>query len=410
MKDAIGLRFLFVAVFVVCPALVMAEWQRPEEELRLKNPEPMVQAGFGVAMAFDDNIVLVGAPYAVSRTQETGKAYVFERQSGRLLHTLSPPKPVGDDRFGMSVGIAGDLLVIGAPQARGKNGYNNGAVYLFAARTGALVHTIYNPNPSGEIFGHAVAGDAQRVLVGDPGESSRSQFHVGGAYLFDAKTGRLVLAFHSPDSKEGEADRFGHAVGFVGSSVVVAAPLGGRAPVDSGVVYVFDPESGASGHLLSSPNPQSQEYFGWSLAAGGKSLIIGAPGHREGHMTSGIAYVFTKPGGFHYALQSPTPVEGERFGEAVGIERYFLLVGAPGHVSNGVGSGVVHLFDRRQGGYRGSIKNPEVPTGVEDAFGSSIKVSADSVIIGSPFGGRARWLDAGVVHQFRLTGPTTIER
>ncbi len=378
---------------------------RFREGPRLNNPEPMVQAGFGMSIAVDGKRILVGAPHAGSRKGETGKAYVFDAHSGRLLQTFLPPSPVGEDLFGLSVGMVADLIVVGSPQGRSQEGTRNGVVHLFQSDTGALVRTLHNPSSTGEIFGHAVAGHGEWLIIGDPGASVGRQFHVGAAYLFNAKTGRLIQEYLSPDSQLGEVDRFGHAVGFVGSLVVVAAPLGGKSPADQGVVYLFDRSSGKLRHRLLSPQPQTQEYFGWGIAGDEHGLLIGAGGSRQGNLNGGASYLFTPQGVYQRTFVSPVPTNGERFGEAVGLMSHYAIVAAPGRITSGFETGGIFVFDRAEGGFQFSIENPASPGGIEDAFGLFVIGSNDTLAVGSPFGGRGQALDAGVVHQFRVPRP-----
>ena len=400
--------FLVSVAGIPCQSFAAAEKPRYQEGPRLNNPDPMVQAGFGLSIAVERKRVLVGAPHEVSREGETGKAYLFDAETGNLLHTYLPPSPIVDSLFGLSVGFADNLVVIGSPQGRGQKGFRNGAVYLFDSDTGALVRTLFSPSPSAEIFGHAVAVQGKWLLVGDPGASVDTHFHVGAAYLFDARSGRLVHEFLFSDSPQGEADRFGYAVGFVGFSVVVAAPLGGESPMDGGVVYLFDRESGLMRHRLTSPQPQTQEYFGWGIAGDEHGLLIGAPGNRKGNMDRGAAYLFDEQGKFQHTLISPSPTNRARFGEAVGMMSHYAIVGAPGGFASGIEAGGIFLFDRSKGRFEFLIENTISGAGVEDAFGLSISGSKEAVVVGSPFGGRGRRIDAGVVHQFRLLPPLTI--
>ena len=211
MPSLMKLVFVRCCIFVCLVFGAMLPWQniataqklRYQEGPRLNNPDPMVQAGFGLSVAVDNQRVLVGAPHAVSQKGATGKAYLFDAETGHLLHTYLPPTPISDGLFGLSVGLVGNMVVIGSPQGRGQKGFSNGAVYLFDTDTGVLVRTLFSPNPSAEIFGHAVAGQGKWLLVGDPGASVDTHFHVGAAYLFDAMTGQLVYDFLSPASAQG---------------------------------------------------------------------------------------------------------------------------------------------------------------------------------------------------------------
>jgi len=62
----------------------------------------------------------------------------------------------------------------------------------------SLLHELQKPIPlMGEHFGTSVAGIGMKVLVGAPAAQAAGA-DVGTAYLFDARTGRLLLTFQTP--------------------------------------------------------------------------------------------------------------------------------------------------------------------------------------------------------------------
>ncbi|MBI3736779.1 hypothetical protein HY256_09735, partial [Candidatus Sumerlaeota bacterium] len=87
---------------------------------------------------------------------------------GDLLLTIHNPTPVADDWFGYSVAAVGTNLLVGAPM-KDSGAANAGAVYLFNGKTGDLLLSIYNPFPGqGDLFGWSVAGAGDNILVGAP--------------------------------------------------------------------------------------------------------------------------------------------------------------------------------------------------------------------------------------------------
>ena len=100
-----------------------------------------------------------------------------------LTQTFLNPTPNGNDRFGGSVAISGNNVLVGAllDDAAGRD---SGAAYLFDAVTGNLLQTFLNPTPaSGDNFGNSVAIFGDNVLVGawldDAGATDS-----GAAYLY----------------------------------------------------------------------------------------------------------------------------------------------------------------------------------------------------------------------------------
>jgi len=365
----------------------------------LQNPHPVMHDGFSLSLAVRDNQVLVGAPHAVTSKGETGMAFLFDWTTGQVLQSFSPTSLAGDDVFGLSVGFVNGRAVVGAPQGKGRLGLNSGAVYLFDPESGEHIRTFQSPSRHAEIFGHAVASHGDWLVIGDPGASTGSTFHVGAAYVFQASTGKLLHTFLSPDPKVGDADRFGHALAFVGSLVAIAAPVGGSNPIDRGVVYVFDPVSGGLVSKLQSPSPQTHEYFGWSLVGDDRHVLIGAVGHEQVNSEGGAAYVFDAKGQFHKQLVQPHAKLGEFFGEAVTMGESHFMVAAPGHdIENSADRGAVYVFDRKSGNFQGQINNPASASQVSRFFGQSLIPAGDHLLVGTPNGGIGAVPDSGVVH------------
>src|SRR5262249_56954882 len=110
-----------------------------------------------------------------------------------LLHELQKPTPLMGDHFGSSVAALGMRVLVGAPEALA-GGVDAGAAYLFDARTGSLLLTFQKPAPTGgEQFGLTVAAAGDNVLIAAPSDAKG-----GHVYLFDGTTGALIRTFSDP--------------------------------------------------------------------------------------------------------------------------------------------------------------------------------------------------------------------
>lgn len=147
---------------------------------------------FGSAVSLSGNRAVIGAPLADAGV---GGAFVFGR-SGQLWTQqahLAAPGGLAGDRFGWSVALDGDQLLVGAPFAlAGCGGATryvfNGASWLAAAGP-ALAQT----TPGG-LVGWSVAAQTQRWLVGVPGYSGAPS-HVGAAYWRDSADAIFIEGF-----------------------------------------------------------------------------------------------------------------------------------------------------------------------------------------------------------------------
>ena len=85
-----------------------------------------------------------------------------------LLHELQKPMPLMGDHFGSSVAGVGMKVLVGAPAAL-SGGVDAGTAYLFDGRTGSLLLTFQKPAPTGgEQFGLTVAPAGDNVLIAAP--------------------------------------------------------------------------------------------------------------------------------------------------------------------------------------------------------------------------------------------------
>ena len=111
-----------------------------------------------------------------------------------LTYTLDNPNAYStslDDYFGNSIAISGNYAIVGAQQEDDAGGTESGKVYIFNVTTGALLHTLDNPNPystsENDRFGKSVAISSNYVIVGAHQEDDPGGNGSGKAYIFSEK-------------------------------------------------------------------------------------------------------------------------------------------------------------------------------------------------------------------------------
>ena len=174
---------------------------------------------FGWSVDISDHYIVVSAPDEdVNLSSSAGIVYVYDLSDGSRVHTLEATVPGFANRFGYSVAIDGNFIVIGEPDWNS----NRGQAHIYNATTGLKIHTISNPNPSsGDHFGQSVDISSNYAVIGAPGESSDS----GAAYVFNVSTGELVDTIDNPnDYDTADGDGFGRSVGISGNNIIVGAP------------------------------------------------------------------------------------------------------------------------------------------------------------------------------------------
>lgn len=282
-----------------------------------RHPQHRHDAGFGLALAIDDdNTLYVGAPEL-----DGGTVFVFERpdwardQDGapwQPVAELRSPNPQDAARFGASISVwgrgQGRRVAIGEPDRDmrsrpGIDGFRAGAAHIFE-RTGAgwgHACMITSPSPGTTArFGSAVAIYADTIVVGEPGASrmvqGRMLWSCGDAWCAHRVDGKWMVQQQLLSPKPYALAAFGSSVGLDAITMAIAAL---REPVrpqasDSGsarrgIVHLYEcagsgwPTAAASRlapwrpvqRLL--PSTEVDEHFAASLSIRDGVLAVGAP-------------------------------------------------------------------------------------------------------------------------------------
>ncbi len=255
----------------------------------LVSPNAQSWDWFGASLAASSGggRVVVGAPSedgdaTDDRLLDSGAVYVFRRDpdAWQAEARLAPQHPEFMERFGHSVAISGDTIVVGAP-------YHEG-----------------NPqSPDADL-------------------SSASLPSSGAAYVFQRRQGawRQVARLKAPDAHEG--DWFGEKVAVEGSTIAVGAPgcPGPSGPTEDGAVYLFTLVNGTwkFEQRIASPTPERLKHFGLQVVMQDHNLVVGAPGGAAGS----VHLYRDDTGRWQHVLQ----LDGSGYGHGIAIDDTRLVV------------------------------------------------------------------------------------
>jgi len=196
------------------------------------------------AVAIDGDTVVAGAPFTKDLGLETGSTYVFRRtgitwaEEAKLIRLDPGPS----DRFGGSVAVSGDTLLVGAYLDDHPGLSNAGSVYVFS-RTGATwsqeAKLSAVDKSSNDQFGGAVGLSGDLAVIGAQLADPRGVSNAGAAYVFlrTETTWTQETKLVAGDAAPG--DRLGWALQTSGFRVVAGAPHLGSA-THTGSACVFD--------------------------------------------------------------------------------------------------------------------------------------------------------------------------
>jgi hypothetical protein len=331
-----------------------AGWVRADV---LSVPEIAVEDLFGVSMAADGDTLVVGAQFADARGEDSGQAYVFERDNGRWHQAtvLSASDAAAGDQFGLTVSVSEETIVVGARLAD-SGAADAGAAYVFARVNGSWQQVrklIASDAAAGDIFGR-VSIDKDLMIVTADLNDDRGR-NAGKAYAFQNRGGAWVEVAQITANDGTAGDEFGVSLALKDSIAVFGAVgANGRAD-DSGAAYVFERRESVWAQVgrLTANDGATGDAFGLSVAAGTDTIIVGAPNHGGAGTHAGAAYVFERRAGVWtqaMKLTASDAAPGTSFGSTVAISGNTIVVGM---LLNGEGrrSRAAYVFERRDGGW-----------------------------------------------------------
>lgn len=363
----------------------------------LNNPSPANFDNFGFAVAISGTRVVVGAYRDDTGVPDAGSAYVYNLAGPTPtvpVLVLNNPTPASGDYFGLSVAISGLRVAVGTP-FDGTAASNSGAVYVYNLASGTpTVPTAILTNPDAGFdarFGSSVALSGQRLVVGAPNDNTGA-VDAGSAYAYDllgATPTIPVAVLRNP--APASADNFGTSVGISGTRVIVSADLDDTGALSAGTVYAYDIGTATPTvptHTLDNPSPAATDVFGRSVAISGTLVLVGVKGDDTGATDAGSAYVFdlagVTPAVPVHTISNPTPAFDDDFGAATGISGTRVIIGAPNDHTAATNAGSAYLYDFSSG-------TPTVPTATlnqpgpsaGDRFGGAVAVSGNRLVVGA---------------------------
>jgi trimeric autotransporter adhesin len=360
-----------------------------EQQAYLKASNAQDGDWFGFSVAISGDTLVVGAMFEDS---SAGAAYVFTRSGTAWTQQdyLKASTSGASDYFGWAVAISGDTLVVGAHQ-EDSSATDAGAAYVFT-RSGSTWTQQGNALKAsnagaGDKFGFSVAISGDTIAVGAPFEDSsdgsneadNNATEAGAAYVFTRSGTAWTQQDYLKASTPGASDYFGFSVAISGDTLVVGAPYEDSS---AGAAYVYVPNGSGWDQeaYLKASSPGAGNYFGESVAISGDTVVVGAYGEDS---SAGAAYVFV-PNGSGWDQERLTAANAEvddYFGESVAISGDTVVVGAS-YEDSGVGAAYVFVRSESTWAQQGEGLTAS-NAGADDYFGDSVAISGDTLVVGA---------------------------
>ena len=276
-------------------------------------------------------------------------------------------------RYGTAIAAEGPYALVSAPNALDNQALPTGTIYIYDTSTWMQIATITRPDATAfDAFGTAVAIDGNTAIIGAPWHD-HDAIDSGTAYIYDIQT-RTRLHELAHEGNALYSYEFGTSVDIAGQYAIVGTNHGS----DIGRAFIYDTNTGQRLRTLEPDDPNEVLFTGPVAIDGNTALAAITRGgeHR-------VLVFDADTGSQRHELQPDQPGIARRFGNAIDIHHDIIVVGSNLSFYNGVASnhGVAYIFDAVSGQQQQRLDPPErVNSG---AFGLSVTVSDDTILIGS---------------------------
>ena len=187
---------------------------------------------FGARIAGYGKHALIAADNGDGVVAGTGTAYLYNLETGVLIHKFEASDGVASDQFGVGA-ISEKYIAIGSP-LDDDNGADSGSVYVYDLETKSQIHklTPNGPNAS-DSFGYNMDISGNYLFVNSEGYNSTR----GAVHVFNLTTGEEINRITASDVAAN--DKFGDEMVVRGNTLIVGSQFGSGNTANSGGVYIY---------------------------------------------------------------------------------------------------------------------------------------------------------------------------
>ena len=307
-----------------------------------------------------------------------------------LPQSVQSSSPAAYDVFGSDIAMhAGSLMFVGVRGADAQ-GANAGAVEIFQRSAGAwsfLERPIATGLAAGDQLGESVAGNASWIIAG-ASRHDASGADAGAAWVFKKGASNWAFAQKLVPSAGSAGAHFGASVALSTNAMAVGAPTA----ASGGAVMTFRIVSNAWAPFttIANPSPMSGDRFGDAVAMTDSWLAIGDPFDDTRGTDAGAVHIYVKTPlnwGYSTTLLPVSTAAGQHFGQSVSISGTRLAVGAYGADTGAYESGRADVFDLLSSVWTRTASLTPSYAAFSGNFGWDVSLDSGTLAVGVPGGG-----------------------
>jgi hypothetical protein len=393
--------------------------QNAIENSSVTNTDTQADDNFGTSVDVHLDYAIVGSPRKnVGANADQGRVYVLNKSTnGAWIQnaTLNASDGAANDSFGYSVAIFGNYAVVGAPNKDIGGNLSQGKAYVFF-RTSSNTWTqqailTASDGGNGDKFGSSVAIDGDYIIVGAPHDKVGSNESQGSAYIF-VRDGTSWTEQSKLVATGGLANaHFGNSVSIDGFYAAIGSkndPVSGFIGRGSAYVFKRSGTSWAQQTKLIATDGGTNHNFGSSVSIDSTTMIVGAENKPNNDISNGAqygkVYIYTRTSNTwsqNTTIIHPNGEGFDHFGSSVALHGNILIVGAPDkNIGNNNDQGMVFLYEKNGTVWTLTAQMAATDGSSTDRFGASIAVDGNNVMVGAPLKDTGSSANEGKVYFF----------
>ncbi len=350
---------------------------------------------FGVQVAINGDIAAISSYFSdVDDQDNQGAAYVFQEGFSAPGQWDEVTKLVADDGqsfdfFGIRIAVEGDLILVGAPFSNITDIEEPGAAYVYRQDAGGqnnwgqVDKLLASDGIDGAEFGFGVSISEDTIAIGAPAENQYVIARQGQVYIFEPHSSipdqwEEVQILTASDAVNN--DWFGISIDMDGDIMVVGAK-------DAAYIFVYNDvtQKWEEVRKLTVTNTSDMQvfWFGNYVAISQDSVVVGADRTKFNNVAQGAAFVFSKDHGGvdNWGLVKILTAESAtEFGISLDIDSDLITVSGNGTPT--------YVYQRNKGGISNwgeiaQLMPSNEITGTDFGIGSGI--SGENVLVGARY-------------------------
>ncbi|MEA3410609.1 MAG: thrombospondin type 3 repeat-containing protein [Pseudomonadota bacterium] len=228
-------------------------------------------------------------------------------------------------------------------------------------------------------FGYPLAVDGDTTLIGASGHDDQG-VPSGSVHVLARSGDTWTLEQKLTPVNSTDRKTFGKSVAVDGNTAIV----GTTAYTGSAYVYTRSDGAWTLQGILRIAEGSIGDDLGWSVGLDGGTAVIGAPGVNA---DGGAAYVFVRGVNGIWTRQATLVPDdnmlGDAFGTSVSVDEDTVVIGAPGNESRFYAAGAAYVFTRDAGSWSQQQRLEPADPAVGDHFGNAVDIDGDTALIGA---------------------------